>query len=486
MTDDERRLHLRRLQLQARQDALKAKSAPQTNMVEQSMSGVNEGIAGVLGAPVDLMTGALNLGAQGINKIAGTDIQPIADPRGGSADMRALLAPTISDVEPQTTAQRFGRRIGQEAGAMAIPGGAMMRSAKSPLRMAGMEAASALGSGVAGQVSQEIAPGNETADMIASMIGGLSPMGAASAMRKSPQAPSLDSLKAQQGQAYSAVDASQARLSPENRQGILDALKGRTDTMEMDEFMHPRANRTMSRMDALEPSPRIADIEKKRRLIGRDVAGSMDPSEAAIGQGMKSEIDEYLASVASEGGLGAEATETLDDLSRGRDLTQRIKKTELLDTSIEHAELDAGGTGTGGNLVNATRQRIRAALKNPKIKRGFSEAELEKMKAIVIGTPAQNAMRQVGRFSPTTGALQQMTAGGMFAGAAATSNPLLAVPPVAGYLAKAGAEASTKKAIDELSALVRNGAPLPKKPQDTDAIRAAIVGLLAQSAAPQQ
>ena len=51
-----------------------------TTMTEQTMSGVNEGIAGILGGPVDLMTGAINMGKQGLNALAGTDFQPINNP----------------------------------------------------------------------------------------------------------------------------------------------------------------------------------------------------------------------------------------------------------------------------------------------------------------------------------------------------------------------------------------------------------------------
>jgi len=196
-------------------EARMAESQPQTNMVEQSMSGVNEGIAGLLGAPVDLMTGAMNLGARGINAIAGTDIQPITDPAGGSGTFRDFLAPTISEVDPQTTAQRYGRRIGQELGATAIPGGAMMRGAAAPMALAGTNLASAFGAGVAGQTSQEIAPGNTTADLIASMIGGLSPVAAGRAIRPGPQAPSMNDLRTRQGAAYDAVDTSQARAYPQ-------------------------------------------------------------------------------------------------------------------------------------------------------------------------------------------------------------------------------------------------------------------------------
>jgi hypothetical protein len=463
----------------ARRDGVAQPSAaPQTNLFEQSTSGINEGIAGMLGAPVDLMAGALNMGAKGINAVAGTNLPSIENPVGGSGTFRDLLSPTISEVEPQTTAQRYGRRIGQEVGAAAIPGGVMMRGAAAPLALAGTELASALGAGLAGQTSQEIAPGNSTADMIASMIGGIGPVVAGRALRPGPQAPTLDNLKQQQAAAYTDVDASQARLDPAQRQGLIDHMRGRTDAMDMDEFLHPRANRTMSRMDSLEPSPRIADVEQKRRLVGRDVAGSLDPSEAMIGQGMKDEIDAYLKGLADNGGLGPDASATLGRLQDGREMTQRIKKAEAVTGAVTKAERRAASSGTGGNEVNTTRQNIRAMLDNPKQSRGFSAAEREQMESIVRGTPAQNALRLAGRFSPTSGALSAM--GGLASGA--SFGPLGVLPSVIGYGAKAGAEALTKRQIDKLMQTIRNGGPLAAKAFNSTDKRAAIAAMLASGA----
>jgi hypothetical protein len=464
----------------ARAQALRAEAEAQqkTNLFEQSTSGINEGIAGMLGAPVDLMAGALNMGAKGINALAGTNLPSIENPVGGSSTFRDMLAPTISEVGPQTAAQRYWRRIGQEVGAAAIPGGIMMRGAAAPLALAGTQAASALGAGLAGQTSQEIAPGNATADMIASTLGGLSPVVAALAMRPRPQAPTLDSLKQRQAAAYGDVDASQARLDPAQRQGLIDQMRGRTDAMDMDEFLHPRANRTMSRMDSLESSPRIADIEQKRRLVGRDVAGSLDPAEAMIGQGMKGEIDTYLKDLAARGNLGPDASATLGRLQDGREMTQRIKKTEGVVAALTKAERRAASTGTGGNEVNATRQNIRAMLDNPKTSRGFSAAEREQMESIVRGTPTQNALRLAGRFSPTSGALSAM--GGLASGA--SFGPLGVLPSAIGYGAKAGAEALTKRQIETLMQTIRNGGPLAAKALSNTETRGVVAALLAQGA----
>ncbi len=440
-----------------------ARQTPETGMFEQSMSGVNEGIAGMLGAPVDLMTGALNLGAKGINAAAGTQIQPIENPAGGSGTFRDLLSPTISETPPQNVAQRYGRRIGQEAGAMAIPGGVAMRGARSPLMLGATEAASAVGSGVSGQTSQEFLPGNQTADMIASMIGGLSPIAVARGARPSPQAPSMDDLRGQQTRAYDAVDQSQARLSQTDRDGLIGRMQGRTADMDMDEFLHPRANRPMQRMDTLEPEPRIADIEQKRRLVGRDVAGSLDPSESMIGQGMKDELDTYLTDISRQGNLGPDATDTLAKLQEGRAVTQKIKKSEMIGEAVTKAERRAASTGTGGNEVNAIRQNIRAILDNPKKRRGFSADEIDQMESIVRGTPTQNALRLLGRLSPTSGALPLGGFAGTMGAVGATGNPLFAVPSVTGMAAKALAESGAKRQIKGLGAMVRNGGQLPKK-----------------------
>ena len=82
-----------------------------TNMLEQSMSGVNEGLASLIGAPVDLMTGAVNLIPRGINAVAGTNIPLIENGFGGSGTVKDVMGSAISDVAPQTRAQRFGRRL---------------------------------------------------------------------------------------------------------------------------------------------------------------------------------------------------------------------------------------------------------------------------------------------------------------------------------------------------------------------------------------
>ena len=311
-----------------------------TTMTEQTMSGVNEGIAGILGAPVDLMTGAINMGKQGVNALAGTDFQPINDPVGGSGTFRELLDPTISDAAPQNTAQRYGRRVGQEIGAMAIPGGVMMRGATAPLKLGAMEAASAVGSGVAGQTSQEIAPGNQVADTIASMLGGLSPVAASRAARPSPKAPTLEELQAQSNAGYDAVRDSGATLSPQSADALAGGIEGTFGTRPATRRMNPKAAVAAEELagDMRQRPPTISEVDEARQWIGNNVAGSNEAGERRLGMMMKDAIDSHLDQLQPGDITGTNRPgEVVDALIGAREKARRVHKSQLFEAE------DTGG-----------------------------------------------------------------------------------------------------------------------------------------------
>ena len=452
--------------MEAARAARKGAATPETSMVEQSMSGVNEGIATVLGAPIDFANFTADLPAHLINKVFGTDLKTSGDlPEGmGTSDAyRQGMTDLgmVSDVEPQTRAQRYARRVGQEVGATAIPGGLLARYTTAPLTAAALEATAAVGSGVGGQTSREIAPDNDLADFMASMVGGGGLLAAAHAGRPSPKAPSMEELRTRQKGAYNAVEQSPARFTPESTERMQAAVKDRSARDKMDPVVSPKASRTADIIGEMQ-NPSIMEVEKARRLANR-IARNPDASEGELGAGMKEEITKYLDSVTAEDVTGGDPSAAVASLHEGREMTRRIKKSEQVSGALTKAERRAASTGTGGNEINAIRQNIRAILDDPKKRAGFSKDELDAMDAIVRGTRTTNALRHVGKFSPTTGALQGALGGGLFSSAAYTGNPFLALPPVAGYLAKAAGEGLTSKQIRSLEEMIRNGATVPKK-----------------------
>ena len=104
------------------------------------------------------------------------------------------------------------------------------------------------------------------------------------------------------------------------------------------------------------------------------------------------------------------------------------------------------------------------------------------MREIADGKPTQSAKRLLGKLSPTSGGL---TLGGFSASAAAsgaTGNPLFMAPSALGLVAKRLSDRSTKKQVQGLAELIRNGGPLPRKSM-TETERRMVAALIANQVA---
>jgi hypothetical protein len=184
-----------------------------TGLARNAIAGGNEGIASVLGAPVDATTWALNKGIQGIHAATGLLGKPknlsslvtgettgpiqIERPFGGSESIKRGIGAIGGDnpdtVEAQTPAERIVRSGGEGAGSMVTGAGAVSLGRKAlttvaPRAYSVMEglfgkptienAAIGAASGAGGQAAAEISPeGYEPAARIAgSVAGGFGPL----------------------------------------------------------------------------------------------------------------------------------------------------------------------------------------------------------------------------------------------------------------------------------------------------------------------
>ncbi len=101
-----------------------ASSGP-TGVVANLGAGLNEGMAGVFGAPVDLMTGAANLVGRGVHAMTGAAYQPIENPVGGSASIEramGVVGANPQNVPVQSGPEGVARSVGQGVGSMVAPG----------------------------------------------------------------------------------------------------------------------------------------------------------------------------------------------------------------------------------------------------------------------------------------------------------------------------------------------------------------------------
>jgi hypothetical protein len=484
-----------------------AASKGKTGVVDQFGSGLNEGIAAALGLPVDMATKAINAIASPSDveiplkedMTAGdAKITPrgplVSQPFGGSETFKGLLDPLISDVAPQNMGQRFARRGGQELGfgvPASLVGARFIPGAQEGLpAYLGASAAGDVGAAVGGQTSREIAPNNDTADLIASMIGGAGGAGLVSMlMPKTVRAPTLDETKAKAADKWAAVENANVTLTPQASQEYVDRIARKlVDERATDTRLYPRANAAAEGI-ADNTDRSLYGLIQDRRFVGRSVAA--DPNESAVGVAMKGEINDYLKSLDPTKVRGTDPQGAVDEYLAANELTSRVKRAEQVLNKEMRGESRAATSGTGGNEVNAQRQNIRSLLdieRDPTLRgksKGFTPDEVAQMERIVYGTPGSNAARLLGRFAPNSGALPLLTTGyGGAAGAAAaaaTGNPLLAAPAAIGGIglaAKSAAESMTKREIKKLLDMILSGGKLAPSTSRPAASRAVVEQLI--------
>lgn len=139
--------------------------------------------------------------------------------------------------------------------------------------------------------------------------------------------------------------------------------------------------------------------------------------------------------------------EALDILARGRELWGRMRRTEQIENIIRVAREG----GYAGGFESGLKTQIGRIIRNPKLRRGFSEEEIALLQDIQLGTPLGRILAGISYlgFSPS-GGRTTMQGGGLLTGALAGS----ALGGPVGAVAGAGIEAALTtglRAIREMS-----------------------------------
>lgn len=435
-------------------------------------SGSQEGIAGMLGLPVDAVAGGIS-GLGGLTGLWG----PIENPVGGSQFFSDVMAPTRAGVaEPRTDAERFARRTGEEIGATAagLPvalGSAVGRA--SPVAAALVEGASGLGSGLGAATANYVAPDSLTAEIAGVLLGGV-PAGMiasrATGLSGTDAVMSEGTLESQRQRARDAYGVVEADTGILGAQGATDLEMGiiqRAIDADIDPMLTPGAyGAERAVAGRINPNMTVGDIEKLRRIVGDSISPTASPADKRVSMAIKNEITDYLDSINSP---------ATDALREGRDATRRTRAAEMVMGATDKAERRAASSGSGGNEINAIRQNIRSMLDNPNRAKSFTAAERSAMEEIVRGSTDQNLMRRLSRFAPSSGGLASMLGIG-----GALANPAIALP-IVGITegAKIAGERSTQKSIDALVRSLLGERVMKTSEQGINPVVAALLGLRA-------
>lgn len=418
-----------------------------SDYAEQAGAGSQEGIAQMLGFPVDAVSSALS----GVGQMTGA-WGPIENPVLGSEwiDKNFGMQKLRQNVpEPSTDGLKFTRRVGEEIGASTVGLPAVLATKvgrAAPGAATLVEGLSALGSGTGAAAAEKYAPDSLTAEIIASLIGGIGggKIGAKATGLGGKPAVVRDGTTEQKqiaDEAYARVRADQTPLPQGSADNLKTSVQQRMAQERINPRLHGNVNDTLEAIvDDIDSGKvvRAEDVENLRRLPEENIPFTAKPSEKRLAAILKDEITSYLD------GTGMESA---DDLRIGRDAHRRALASEGIDDARKKAQRSAARTGSGGNEINATRQKLSSILDSPRKRRSFKPEELDLMEKVVLGEVPVNALRRLSRFAPTSGGLSALLGiGGTMA------SPEIALPIMAATeLAKAGGERLTRNSIDAIA-----------------------------------
>ena len=274
------------------------------------------------------------------------------------------------------------------------------------------------------------------------------------ALNKPVPVMSVDELKAAGSKAYQDADNAGVIFRPQ----AIDRLRQTVYDDFADFGFHPK-NQPGAGV-AYDELARLAEggnVSLKGLNTARKVAqGGFNPTNPSnntlIGKATE-RIDDFAANAPPADVLTGDVQTASRALKEGRDYWSRFRKLEKVDELMQRADLNAGSTGSGGNVENATRQQLKRILTDKKMMRGFTADEKAAVKKAVLGTPGQNILRLAGKLSPQGNGLMLALQGGMTA-----LNPWIGIPAMAvGYGAKKGAEALTSRNAELVKRLIAAG-----------------------------
>ncbi len=450
---------------------LAAPDSYEDSYLGQALSGSNEGLASVLGAPADLATGVLNLVPRGINALANTNIPLLPDAIGGSQWLKGRLQDFGSIGAPSADpSKQFVRRVGESVGASAIPAGAAGSLART-----GVGLLSGLTGGIGGATAQQVAPGNVGAEILGELAGGVTGgAGAARVAQRYAQRgieagiPTVPQLKEQAGQLYRAAESRGVVADPVMTQQLADdfrgalAAEGRISPTGRISEVYPKAREAVQLIDdyagnTMNPT----QIQNVRGVVG-DALSSPEPAERRLGSILTDVLDQWAAPIAPE-------------LGQARGVASRYLTAEQLERARELAGARASQF-TGSGFENALRTEYRgldrAAIKG---NARFNEDVTGAIENVARGTPTSNFLRGLGRLAPTGPVSGLGSVGPGLAVASMAGGPTGAMVggTIAGLgsLGRFGATRMGIRAADQAELIARNGGAIDQAPLLPDTLK---------------
>lgn len=427
--------------------------------VGQGLSGLQEGL-------VNAGDFAAMLLSAGTVRDAGTGVKKLLSDVG-------FIAPETDDPSKQ-----FVRRAAETVGG-SLPfgvGGALgSKGLVEGAKVLGGTLLSGTTGGLGAATAEQVAPGNEVAEFIGEMAGGLTPTTVAAALRRgaaAKAAPTVQQLEDEAGRLYEQAENSGVTFSQPVVKAKVDEITARALSEGIDPTIHPAATAALKRLqDAATRGLTVKEARTLRKVIRAAEKDFKNEDQLRIGGIMRRQFDELL--------------NTVPELAPANALYTRASQGDLIETAYELAGSRAGQF-SGSGFENALRTEFRA-LERAIIKgdlRGLPPDLVEAIRKVARGGKVENVLRFIGRFAPTNVVSSGLTYGVPFMIGNALGGPAVGAVAagtagMAGFGGRAAATALQKRNAAIAGALARRGGKPKFGPflNDTDEkIAAALLG----------
>ena len=363
-------------------------------------------------------------GFQGLTFGAGDEITARASAAidgldyGSELDRERGMLDTFREESPLAA---YGSEI---AGAMAVPVGAVakggglgMRAILSALSGAGQGAAYGFNTGEGGlenRIQNMAVPA-----AIGGVIGGAIPVAGqmfrnignarnqtAQARAIARNAPTTEALRAQGQAAYQAIDDAGVQIRPEAFSQTMDDILAGLRQEGLSEIpgnaLNPKtanvvqAGQQMAAQMADNPTAALpfSSLDQLRRQAGNAAAdvtlmGRATP-DARLGSQVVAGIDDFVENLTPEQVTSGDLNTLQEMIPKAREIWARMSRSQMLDDAIDNSQNYLAGDASG------LRNQFARILRNPRLSRGFDDAEKAMMRRVINGTIPERLLHLAG------------------------------------------------------------------------------------------
>jgi hypothetical protein len=400
------------------------------NSFAQSMSGVNEGIAGMVGYIPDYINNAENQLQRLSNWGLGTEFDTQDQhPLGGESIRQLMRDQGAIREKSDNMGHQMLRRVGEEVGASVIPAGVAHRLAGGAMSLGKTVTGSlsdAIGSGTGAAIAQQVAPDNPIAEIVGALAGGsITGLSGAAKSRRSQ-------IK----------DATEALPDDVFIQGAKDAMdkayKNGTD-IEPDDFLKFRrtlkkelkeagvvnrlTGKPIKKAEQLKGIMSDIDTEARAILRARRNDNKASPVKSKNMKEVNSSISDMLNSnVGKERRAGSItrnvfddmiAEPHLDDIAGSRDQYRRAMNLQDINRRSDKAAIRSGRNKGRKDLDTSLRMFLGQEAEKIAMdkSRGWKPWEVDALNKTAAGPSAiREGARALGKVTPTGGIVSSLPA----------------------------------------------------------------------------